>query len=235
MKIKHIYSILIIILLATFFVPSSQVIIPVSAEANVSYDSIDVNFQKISYQSFSRFVKSITSQSNNNQLVGLISPKLFTLPIIQQPAGQAGFVSNEAEKITEFSMTKQFGTTGLLAHNHLAGVYFSSLKENDLLVLVTAQKEYKFFRIEKVRSYQALSPNSPYSDFVDLSNPSRVLNATELFYEVYTTEGSLVLQTCIAQGSELSWGRLFIQAVPVEDVSFSDLINLQNQAQSLLF
>lgn len=235
MKLKQIYSLLIIILLATFFVPSSPMIIPVSAEANVSYDPIDENFQKISYQSFSSFIKSITSQPNNNQFVGLISPKLFTLPIIQQPAGQAGFVSNEAEKITEFSMTRQFGTTGLLAHNHLAGAYFSSLNENDLLVLVTAEKEYKFFRIEIIRSYQALSPNSPYSDFVDLSNPSRVINATELFYEVYTTEGSLVLQTCIAQGSELSWGRLFIQAVPVDDVSFNDLINLQNQAQNLLF
>lgn len=235
MAIKRIYTLLIIILLATFFVPSSPLIIPVSADANLSYDSIDVNFQKISYQSFSNFIKTITSQSFNNQFVGLISPKLFTLPIIQQPAGQAGFVSNEAEKITEFSMARQFGTTGLLAHNHLAGAYFSSLNENDLLVMVTAEKEYKFFRIEKIRSYQALSPNSPYSDFVDLSNPSRVLNATELFYEVYTTEGSLVLQTCIAQGSELSWGRLFIQAIPVDDVNFNDLINLQNQANSLLF
>ena len=232
---KRFYTIFIILLISTFFMPSSPLLIPVSADANFSYDSIDTNFQKISYQSFSKFIKSVTGQQKSNQFVGIISPKLFTLPIIQQPAGQAGFVSNEPNKITEFSLTRQYGTTGLLAHNHLAGAYFSSLQEDDLLIMVTAEKEYKFYRIEKILSFQALSPNSPYSNFVDLENPSRVLTATDLFYEVYTDEGSLVLQTCIAQGNELSWGRLFIQAFPVDQVDFADLINLQNQTSNILF
>ena len=206
-----------------------------TAEANFSSEAIDVNFQKFSYQTFSKFIKSITVEKTGNQFVGIISPKSFSMPIIQQPAGQPGFVSNEPQKITEFSLTRQYGTTGLLAHNNLAGAYFSNLQEDDLLIMVTAEKEYKFFRIEKILSFQALSPNSPYSNFVDLENPSRVLTATDLFYEVYTDEGSLVLQTCIAQGNELSWGRLFIQAFPVDQIDFADLINLQNQAGNILF
>jgi len=229
------YGLLIIFLLSNLFTSFSPNFIPVTAEANFSNEAMDVNFQKFSFQTFSKFIKSITVEKTGNQFVGIISPKSFSMPIIQQPAGQPGFVSNEPQKITEFSLTRQYGTTGLLAHNHLAGAYFSSLQENDLLIMVNADKEYKFYRIEKILSFQALSPNSPYSDFVDLDNPSRILNATELFYEVYTNEGSLVLQTCIAQGNEPSWGRLFIQAQPVDQVDFTDLINLQNQTSNILF
>ncbi|HSM24465.1 MAG TPA: hypothetical protein VK856_06345 [Anaerolineaceae bacterium] len=232
MKKIHFYTLLIIFLLSTFLSPGSPNIIPVTAESNLSSDAIDVNFQKISFQSFTKFIKSVTLEKSGKSFVGIISPKSFSLPIMQQPGGQAGFVSNESDKITEFALARQYGTTGLLAHNHLAGSYFASLVENDLLILVNANKEYKIYRIEKISSFQALSPNSPYSNFVDLNNTSRILTATDLFYEVYTAEGTLVLQTCIAQGSELSWGRLFIQAVPVDEINFLDLINMQNSTAS---
>lgn len=232
MRKNQLYTLLFIVLLLNLLSPLSPKIIPVTAEANASSEAIDINFQKISFQSFTKFIKSVTLEKSGNSFVGIISPKLFSLPIMQQPAGQPGFVSNESEKITEFGLARQYGTTGLLAHNHLAGANFANLVENDLLILVTANKEYKFFRIEKISAFQALSPNSPYSNFVDLNNTSRILTATDLFYEVYTKEGTLVLQTCIAQGSELSWGRLFIQAVPVEEINFLDLINLQNNNTS---
>jgi len=226
-------SLLIIFIITTLFRPVSGYQIPITGEINLSSDLININLQTISYKNFYQFIKSVTEKRSGNQIVGMIAPKQITLPIIQQPAGRPDFVSSEPEFVT--SLTKQFGSTGLLAHNHLAGSNFSSLEVNDLIVLVTANKEYKFFKIEKISSYQALSPNSPYSNFVDLNDPSTVLSAVDLFMEVYTEEGSLVIQTCIAQGSEPSWGRLFIKAFPVSGIGIQELIDFQDQRISVSF
>ena len=236
MKNKIFSIILLIILMITTLIPPvSGNHIPVTGEINLSSDLININLQTISYKNFYQFIKNVTEKRSGNQIVGMIAPKQFTLPIVQQPAGRPDFVSSEPEFVTEFSLTKQFGSTGLLAHNHLAGSNFSSLEVNDLIVLVTANKEYKFFKIEKISSYQALSPNSPYSNFVDLNDPSTVLSAVDLFMEVYTEEGSLVIQTCIAQGSEPSWGRLFIKAFPVSGIGIQELIDFQDQRISVSF
>ena len=230
MKNKILSILILIIFITTSLIsPAANNIIPVTAEAELSREFVNLNFQTINFTKFNQFIKSVTSKRAGNQIVGLIAPKHFNLPITQQPTGRADFVSSEPEVVTEFSLSKQYGSTGLLAHNHLAGSNFSSLKENDLIVLVTANKEYKFFKIEKISSYQALSPNSPYSNFVDLTDSSRVLSAVDLFLEVYTQEDSLVIQTCIAQGNEASWGRLFIQAFPVSGIGIEELINFKDK------
>jgi hypothetical protein len=67
-----------------------------------------------------------------------------------------------------------------------------------------------------VLSYQALSPTSPYSNFVDL-NTKKLLSAEQLFYNIYGRGGStLVFQTCISTEQVPSWGRLFVLAKPIE-------------------
>jgi len=117
----------------------------------------------------------------------------------------------------------------------LAGAYFSQLKNDDLIILVTGNKEYKLYKVEEILSFQALSPNSPYSNFADLNDSSRVLSAVDLFMEVYTEEGSLVIQTCIAQGNEPSWGRLFIKAFPVSGIGIEELLDFSNQRMRVSF
>ncbi|MFZ6019495.1 MAG: hypothetical protein ACOYXO_07770, partial [Chloroflexota bacterium] len=78
-------------------------------------------------------------------------------------------------------------------------------------------KTFQEYQIEEIRRYQALTPNSPYSKFVNLADPDKkVITATDLFYEIYTQKGTLVLQTCIEKEGELSWGRIFIIARPIE-------------------
>ena len=52
---------------------------------------------------------------------------VLTLPVIQQPHGNAGYVSPLDGEITQFGMAAQFGNVGLLAHNHLSGRLFSQL------------------------------------------------------------------------------------------------------------
>jgi hypothetical protein len=69
--------------------------------------------------------------------------------------------------------------------------------------------------VKQILHYQALSPSSPYSDFLDLDDPNGTRISVEtLFYKVYTQNGTLVLQTCIEANGNSSWGRLFVIAVP---------------------
>lgn len=225
-------KILSIIILAGLFItstitPAAAQIIPVTAESNRTVDNVPMKSRSLDFANFSTFVKTVTASQQGSQYVGIVSPNHFSLPINQQPAGQPGFVSNEPEIVTEFSLARQFGTTGLLAHNHLAGAEFFELSEEDYIVLITADNEYEYFQVVDIASFQALQPNSPYSNFVDLEDTNRVLTAEDLFMEVYTDQGSLVIQTCIAQDNEPSWGRLFVKAEPVS-ITIDQLINFQS-------
>jgi len=148
-------------------------------------------------------------------LAGVYSDGVFALPVVHQPSGNPGFVSSQPGVATEFAMAQTYHTTGLLAHNTLAGAEFEHLTIGQTLVLVYASGERKTYQVANIERYQALNPHNVRSDFVDLSNTSRRLSATELFNRVYAAGNRLVLQTCIANQGELSWGRLFIIAVPV--------------------
>ncbi len=75
---------------------------------------------------FAEFVKSV----ENNQagvLRGVYVPNVLAFPVVQQPAGNAAYVSLNDGEITQFSMPSQFGNVGLLAHNNLSGRYFTEL------------------------------------------------------------------------------------------------------------
>jgi len=67
---------------------------------------------------------------------GVYVPNLLALPIVQQPAGNPGFVSKQDGKVTQFSMANKYGNVGLLAHNYLAGKSFSELAIGDEVRLV---------------------------------------------------------------------------------------------------
>ena len=88
-------------------------------------------------------------------------PDVLALPIIQQPAGNAGFVSNNDGEATQFSMASQSGNIGLLAHNHLAGKTFSGLAVGQEVRLVYGTGRVEYFVIKEVLKYQALQPSSP--------------------------------------------------------------------------
>jgi hypothetical protein len=70
------------------------------------------------------------------------------------------------------------------------------------------------YTVSYAEEYQALSPNSPTSNFVNLDT-GETLSSTNLFYRVYGGGTRTTFQTCIAQGNEDSWGRLFVIA-PLE-------------------
>lgn len=151
------------------------------------------------------------------RLAGLYVEDVLALPVVQQPAGDPVFVSSRDGEVTQFMLADQFGNTGVLAHNHLAGEAFFDIQPGDEIVLIFGNGSQAAYRVSQMQRYQALSPNSPYSNFIDLSDANQnQISATELFHRTFGAgEGNLVLQTCIWQGNEPSWGRLFIIAEPV--------------------
>jgi hypothetical protein len=152
-----------------------------------------------------------------SQVTGVYVEGVMALPVVQQPANQPGYVSSTAETITQFAAASNYGSTGLLAHNHLAGKHFFSITTGSILTVVYGDGQTRYYKVASVNQYQALSPNSPYSQFINLMQPDVVLSSSDLFYQTYGLGDVLILQTCIAKGNEPSWGRLFIIAEPYEN------------------
>ena len=152
-----------------------------------------------------------------NRLSGVYVPGQFALPVIQQPAGDGNFVDGNDGTTTEYARSAAFNVVGLLAHNTLSsGKAFFKLKPGQEVVLVYGNGRQARFRIERVENYQALGPNDPYSDFIDLNGPGgQLVRNEELFQRIYTHPGQLVFQTCFEANGDPSWGRMFVIANPV--------------------
>ena len=160
-------------------------------------------------------LSSFTATVTNGEaqtLRGLFSPNGIGVKIVQQPAGMYSYVSTANSTATQFALAQQ-GVTGLLAHNYLAGELFFYLQAGDALYLVYGDGRIEKFTVTAIHRYQALDPASPSSDFIDQSNGDR-LTAAQVFARHYMDGPRVTLQTCIAQDGNLSWGRLFITALP---------------------
>lgn len=170
---------------------------------------------------FKGFIK-LVENGNIGVLSGVYVPNVLALPVVQQPAGDAGFVSNQDDEATQFAMASQYGNIGLLAHNYLSGKLFSNLSVGEEVHLVYGDGKVEYFVITEVLRYQALEPTSQWSSFRNLDNYD-VLSAGQMFTRAYAGARHLTLQTCIASNGNSSWGRLFVIAVP-KSFSFDHLL-----------
>ena len=152
---------------------------------------------------------------NASQVVGVYVEDVMSLRVVQQPSSDPAYVSTLPNTATYFSMVRQMtGNTGLLAHNYLAGAYFFNLQSGQIITLIYGDGSTDDYMVSYSEQFQALSPNSPTSNFVSLSS-GETLSSTDLFYRVFGGGTRTTMQTCIAQGNEDSWGRLFVIA-PLE-------------------
>jgi hypothetical protein len=157
-----------------------------------------------------------------DSLRGVYVPNVLALPIVQQPSGNAGYVSSNDGQATQFAMASQFGNVGLLAHNYLSGKSFSQITVGQEVRLVYGDGKVEYFVVTEILRYEALQPTSPWSSFRDL-NDNTTLNAEQMFKRVYTGDRHLTFQTCIQAEGISSWGRLFVVAVPKTDFSADEL------------
>jgi hypothetical protein len=144
-------------------------------------------------------------------LRGVYAEERFALPVIQQP--YSSFVSQDPGTLTEFGPAQRYGVIGFLAHNYLAGQQFFGLRLGDEISVIYGDGRTEAYRVTHVYRYQAVEPQSAYSDFIDLYTGSRT-DAAGLFRRVYMGDKHVTFQTCIAKGGQLSWGRLFVIAEP---------------------
>ena len=157
-----------------------------------------------------------------DSLRGVYVSNVLALPIVQQPSGNAGYVSSNDGQATQFAMASQFGNVGLLAHNYLSGKSFSKIAVGQEVRLVYGDGRVEYFIVAEVLQYQALQPNSPSSSFRSLHD-NTTLNTEQMFKRVYGGDRHLTFQTCIQAEGISSWGRLFVVAVPKTDFSADQL------------
>ena len=193
-----------------------------------------LNVSEIAYTpALERFVSSVIN-GDAERIVGVYVANTMALPIIQQPDNNPNFVSTKPETITQFDAASRFQTIGLLAHNYLAGTHFSDLQPQQLVTVVFGDGRLSYYQVEEVQRYQALSPNSPQSDFVDLNNDgNEQITAADVFQRVYTLGDRVVFQTCIFNDGDPSWGRLFIIATPLETAPTSMMFPLRPRILAL--
>jgi hypothetical protein len=161
------------------------------------------------FEDFSRSIQN----GDENALRGIYVPDVLALPVVQQPEGHPYYVSNHEGEATQFAMASQYGNIGLLAHNTLAGKFFSRLSAGQVVYLVYGDGRVEDFIVTNVLRFQASEPESVSSSFRNLDR-SETLSAGEMFSRVYGGERHLVFQTCIDAYGNTSWGRLFIIALP---------------------
>ncbi|MHC1740489.1 MAG: hypothetical protein AB9897_05200 [Anaerolineaceae bacterium] len=158
-------------------------------------------------------IQAVKSANDGSSTLKKVSvSNVFDLNVVQQPSGNAGYVSTRSNTLTQFGMASNYGSIGILAHNYLAGAYFSKLSSGSVITLTFTDGSTKNYTVSSVKKYQALSPTSQYSNFVDVNDSSTTLSSTDMFMSTFGLSGALVLQTCISKNGNSSWGRLFVIA-----------------------
>ena len=161
---------------------------------------------------YTSFTESV-QDGQKGILRGVYVPGVLAIPVVQQPVGYPGFVSQNEGEITQFNMAAEVGNIGLLAHNFLAGKNFTNLAPGQEVRLIYGDGKVEYFIVDQILRYQALQPYNPTSEFRDLET-NITITADQLFRKVYRGERHVTFQTCIEANGNSSWGRLFIIAHP---------------------
>lgn len=163
---------------------------------------------------FDDFIATMTN-GEADVIRGVYVPDVLALRVLQQPSNDSAYVTSVAGVVSQFQDAARSGITGLIAHNFLAGEFFFDLEIGQEVSVVYGDGSVKRFMISELYEYQALQPNSPYSDFLDLDS-GETLSSSSLYNLVYTGKHHVTFQTCIANNGNLNWGRLFVIATPLE-------------------
>ena len=194
------------VLLCTLVLVSTFFLIPAATPAQAR-ESVPVVLPD-----FEQFVTSV-ADGEGGIVRGVYVPGLFASRVLQQPANDPGYVSPIDGILTEFGPVKKYGNVGLLAHNYLTGKSFASLAPGQEIRIVYGDGKVEYFAVDEILRFQALEPDSAYSNFIDLDT-GKEISSSILFQTVYAGQRHVTFQTCIYADGIYSWGRLFVVAVP---------------------
>jgi hypothetical protein len=180
----------------------------------VSTALVSPEISQANLPSLDEFIRQV-ADGQTNIVRGLYVSGLLALQIVQQPQGNAAFISREAGTVTEFQSAALYGVVGLLAHNFLSGQDFFSLKPGQELDLVYGDGTIQRYQVSEIKDFQRLSVTDLRSNFQELAS-NQVWTANQVFAEFYQKAHSLTLQTCIERDGNLSWGVRMILAEPVQ-------------------
>jgi hypothetical protein len=166
--------------------------------------------------SFSDFIATV-SDGRSGVVSGVFVPGVLADKVTQQSVNNPGYVSSAAGIVTQFRMAVPYGVIGLLAHNALAGGKFSNLQIGQEVRLIYGDGKVETYTIRAINRYKAINSNSQVSSFIDLLT-GKIYSAAQVFEKYYQGGDQVTFQTCIAQGEDLSWGRIFITATPEESI-----------------
>jgi hypothetical protein len=153
------------------------------------------------------------AQDENNDLAGVYVDDVLALPVVQQPKGDNLYVSRLMGNVTQFQSAASHGVTGLLAHNYLSGDLFYGMELGQVVNLIYGDGRVKHYIIDDIQSYEKLEGDFYTSNYMNLET-GEVLTTPDLFQLMYTGDDKVTFQTCIKNGSDWSWGRIFIVAIP---------------------
>jgi hypothetical protein len=192
---RFVLSLLLAVLLASFAAPAASAGAP-------------------ELPTLEEFIETV-ADGDEDSLTGIYVPDVMASRIVPQPDRERLFVSSMENTLTEFGLAEQFGSTGLLAHNTQAGRYFAKLEVGQVFTLIYGDGRTESFLVTEMLRFRALEPEDTRGMFLDLRRGD-LLRTDQVFRRVYARPGNVILQTCIASGDVLSWGRLFVIAEPYE-------------------
>jgi len=199
-SIRSIFTVSFLFILVSTLIPTASV------------HALTSQFRSVSLPLLDEFVSQVKN-GQADELRGVYIPETLAALVVRQPAGKEEYVSPRQNIMTQFGLASKLGSTGLLAHNNLAGKHLSLLQEGQKFYLVYGDGRVAVFVVTEILQYQALNPAATSSNFVDLETGG-VLKASELFSKVYDKPGYVIFQTCISAYEIINWGRLFVIAEP---------------------
>jgi hypothetical protein len=154
------------------------------------------------------------SDGSGTDLRGVHIQDVLSLKVVQQPEGNATFVSTELGNVTQFQSAARNGVTGLLAHNYLSGELFYNIAIGQEVDLIYENGRIKRYQVSDIESFQKLTPSSLRSDLIDLST-GRKFTTSQVFKRFYTGKDHITFQTCLEGEGISNWGLTFFVATPL--------------------
>jgi hypothetical protein len=168
-----------------------------------------------------KVIRRFSAKKPLDDVNGVFFGENHFLRVVTQPSGKPEYVSDISNAVTSFQLAENYGNIGLIAHNYLSGRYFRDLKIGDHIFTMNGFRQQRIYQVTSIRRFQALNPRSARSDFIDLDTNQRY-TVNDVFRQIYTGDHHLTLQTCIQNGGNQEWGRLFVIAQPIYTIPQSD-------------